>query len=295
MLDYDALHCLSEVLRYGSFDKGAQALHLTQSAVSQKIKRLELQVGSPVLVRTKPLKPTPLGQQLLAHVQRVNVLEEQLSVRTGISDEASPLSIAINNDVLATWFSDVMSRFSFRCANPVHIFNADQTQTRTLLQQGKVMGCISQTGTPIAGGESVRLGNMDYQLYASPEYIARYLAKGISPETVTASPGLLYDEFDVALLTEYQRECLGVTPRLKRCHWYPSSYGFLQMAVAGVAWALLPALQVKEEVRSGKLLPLFPDKYLGVTLFWHWVELESDALGELSQCVKDVAKEQLIY
>ena len=67
------------------------------------------------------------------------------------------------------------------------------------------------------------------------------------------------------------------------------------MAVAGVAWALLPALQVKEEVRSGKLLPLFPDKYLGVTLFWHWVELESDALGELSQCVKDVAKEQLIY
>ena len=50
MLDYDALHCLSEVLRYGSFDKGAQALHLTQSAVSQKIKRLELNLGKSELV-----------------------------------------------------------------------------------------------------------------------------------------------------------------------------------------------------------------------------------------------------
>ena len=293
MLDYDALHCLSEVLRYGGFDKGAQALHLTQSAVSQKIKRLELHLGSPVLGRTKPLKPTPLGQQLLAHIQRVNVLEDELSVRTGISDEASPLSTAINNDVLATWFSDVMARFSFRRSNPVHIFNADQTQTRTLLQQGKVMGCISQTGTPITGGESARLGNMNYQLYASPAFIARYLTNGLSPDEVFSSPGLLYDEFDVALLTQYQSECLGVAPTLKHCHWYPSSYGFLQMAVAGVAWALLPVLQVKHEVASGQLVPLFPDKHLAVSLFWHWIELESDALGELSQCIKDVAKKQL--
>ena len=232
MLDYDALHCLSEVLRYGGFDKGAQALHLTQSAVSQKIKRLELHLGSPVLVRTKPLKATPLGQQLLAHIQ-------------------------------------------------------------TLLQQGKVMGCISQTGTPITGGESARLGNMNYQLYASPAYIARYLTNGLSPDEVFSAPGLLYDEFDVALLTQYQSECLGVAPTLKHCHWYPSSYGFLQMAVAGVAWALLPVLQVKHEVASGQLVPLFPDKHLAVPLFWHWIELESDALGELSQCIKDVAKKQL--
>ena len=58
MLDYDALRCFHEVLRYGGFEKGAQALNLTQSAVSQKIKRLEHRVGGPVLVRTKPLNPT---------------------------------------------------------------------------------------------------------------------------------------------------------------------------------------------------------------------------------------------
>ena len=293
MLDYAALHSFREVLRYGSFERGAQALNLTQSAVSQKIKRLEQQVGGPVLVRMKPLKATPLGEQLLSHVQKVSVLEEQLTTRSGAADQGSPLSVAVNNDVLATWFTEVMARFSEMRANPVHIYNADQTQTRTLLQQGKVMACISQTGTPITGGQSVRLGTMNYQLYASPSFIQRYLQNDVSPERVMGTPGLLYDEFDATLLTDYQRECLDFAPSLTTCHWYPSSHGFAKMAIEGVAWALLPTLQVKQEVASSQLISLFPSKQLGVPLFWHWTEQASNALGDFSQVVKLISKEQL--
>ncbi|MDO6566606.1 ArgP/LysG family DNA-binding transcriptional regulator [Alteromonas sp. 1_MG-2023] len=293
MLDYAALHCFREVLRYGSFERGAQALNLTQSAVSQKIKRLEQHVGGPVLVRIKPLKATPLGEQLLSHVQKVSVLEEQLNTRSGTTDQASPLSVAVNNDVLATWFTEVMAKFSEIRANPVHIYNADQTQTRTLLQQGKVMACISQTGTPITGGQSARLGTMNYQLYASAHFIQRYLHNDITPERVMRTPGLLYDEFDATLLTDYQRECLDCAPSLTTCHWYPSSHGFAKMALEGVAWALLPTLQVEQEVKTGQLISLFPDKQLGVPLFWHWTELASNALGDLSQVVKLISKEQL--
>jgi len=293
MLDYAALHCLREVLRYGGFERGAQALNLTQSAVSQKIKRLEQQVGAPVLVRSKPLKATPLGQQLLAHVQKVSVLEEQLNTHKGKPEQATPISVAVNNDVLATWFTEVMARFSEIRSNPVHIYNADQTQTRTLLQQGKVMSCISQTGTPVTGAQSARLGTMNYQLYASPAFIQRYLQQGISADRVMMSPGLLYDEFDVTLLADYQRECLHRAPSLNTCHWYPSSHGFAKMAIEGVAWALLPSLQVSNEVARGQLVSLFPDKQLGVPLFWHWIELESNALGDLSQVTTQVARQQL--
>ena len=293
MLDYDALRCFDEVLRYGGFEKGAQALNLTQSAVSQKIKRLEHSVGGPVLVRTKPLRPTPLGNELLAHIQKVSVLEEALNIQSGLTASAAPLSVAVNNDVLATWFSQVLAIFSGTRANPVHIVNADQTQTRDILQQGRVMACISQTGTPVTGGQSLRLGTMKYQLYASPRFIERYLSKGISADAVMQTPGLLYDEYDVTLLTDYQRECLNMAPSFTTCHWYPSSHGFVKMALDGVVWALLPTLQVTQEVEEGSLVPLFPDKELGVPLFWHWITLDSAALGDLTKAVKHIAKQQL--
>ncbi|KXJ60941.1 MAG: LysR family transcriptional regulator [Alteromonas sp. Nap_26] len=293
MLDYDALHCFHEVLRYGGFEKGAQAINLTQSAVSQKIKRLEQSVGGPILIRTKPLRPTPLGRELLAHIQKVSVLEETLNIKSGLASHAAPFSVAVNNDVLATWFSQVMATFSDKRPNPVHIVNADQTQTRDILQQGRVMACISQTGTPVTGGQSTRLGTMRYQLYASPQFITRYLKNGITPEQVMLTPGLLYDEHDVSLLTDYQRECLQMPPTFSTCHWYPSSHGFVKMALDGVVWALLPTLQVKQEVADGLLVPLFPTKELDVPLFWHWTTLESAALADLTRAVKGIAKQQL--
>lgn len=293
MLDYDALKCFSEVLRYGGFEKGAQALNLTQSAVSQKIKRLEQNVKGPVLIRTKPLRATPLGKALLAHIQNVSVLEEALNIHSGIEAGTTPISVAVNNDVLATWFSQVIAEFAEKRSNPVHIVNADQTQTRDILQQGRVMACISQTGTPVTGGQSIRLGTMKYQLYASPQFIKRHLKEEITPDIVMKTPGLLYDEYDVTLLTDYQRECLNIAPSFTTCHWFPSSHGFVKMAVDGAAWALLPTLQVAQEVAEGDLVPLFPTKELGVPLFWHWNTVDSGAIGDLTKAVKSIAKKKL--
>ena len=115
------------------------------------------------------------------------------------------------------------------------------------------MACISQTGTPVTGGQSIRLGTMYYQLYASPAFIARYISGSPSPEKVMQSPGLLYDEYDVTLLSDYQQTCFNLAPSFSSCHWYPSSHGFVKMAVDGVAWALLPTLQVVDEVKKGEL------------------------------------------
>jgi LysR family transcriptional regulator (chromosome initiation inhibitor) len=65
------------------------------------------------------------------------------------------------------------------------------------------------------------------------------------------------------------------------------------MALDGVVWALLPTLQVEQEVSAGELVALFPQKELGVPLFWHWTTLESAALADLTKAVKKVAKAQL--
>ena len=47
MIDYPALAALAEIARRGSFDAAAQALGITQPAVSQRIKSLEVD-GKPV-------------------------------------------------------------------------------------------------------------------------------------------------------------------------------------------------------------------------------------------------------
>ncbi|MBF3116153.1 LysR family transcriptional regulator, partial [Pseudomonas aeruginosa] len=58
LFDYKLLAALAAVVEQGGFERAAQALGLSQSAVSQRIKLLEARVGQPVLVRETPPHPT---------------------------------------------------------------------------------------------------------------------------------------------------------------------------------------------------------------------------------------------
>ena len=64
--DYRTLQALDAVIRERGFERAAQKLCITQSAVSQRIKQLENMFGQPLLVRTVPPRPTEQGQKLLA-------------------------------------------------------------------------------------------------------------------------------------------------------------------------------------------------------------------------------------
>ncbi|MBE8741515.1 LysR family transcriptional regulator, partial [Aeromonas veronii] len=71
-LDYKLLRALDAVLQEQNFDRAAKSLHITQSAISQRIKQLEQQFAEPLLIRSQPLLATPLGQKLLAHYRQVH-------------------------------------------------------------------------------------------------------------------------------------------------------------------------------------------------------------------------------
>ena len=61
----DQLSALAAVVHEGSFDAAAQRLHVTPSAVSQRIKALEQQVGRVLVLRTRPCRPTDDGEVLV--------------------------------------------------------------------------------------------------------------------------------------------------------------------------------------------------------------------------------------
>ena len=76
--DYRTLQALDAVIRERGFERAAQKLCITQSAVSQRIKQLENMFGQPLLVRTVPPRPTEQGQKLLALLRQVELLEKEL-------------------------------------------------------------------------------------------------------------------------------------------------------------------------------------------------------------------------
>ena len=75
-LDPKQCEALLAVIESGSFEQAASRLHLTPSAVSQRVRALELQLGSPLLVRSRPCRATQPGQRLLQYLRRAQLLEQ---------------------------------------------------------------------------------------------------------------------------------------------------------------------------------------------------------------------------
>ncbi|WP_312154401.1 LysR family transcriptional regulator, partial [Pseudomonas sp.] len=114
MFDYKLLAALAAVIEQGGFERAAQVLGLSQSAISQRIKLLEARVGQPVLGRAAPPSPTEVGRQLLNHVRQVRLLGGDLQRQVPALDgEGMPerLRIALSADSLATWWAGAVGTF----------------------------------------------------------------------------------------------------------------------------------------------------------------------------------------
>ena len=75
MLDYAGLEALAAVVREGSFERAARKLHVTPSAVSQRIKLLEERVGQVLVLRGQPCSGTDAGRRLCLHLEQVALLD----------------------------------------------------------------------------------------------------------------------------------------------------------------------------------------------------------------------------
>ncbi|MFN3618577.1 MAG: LysR family transcriptional regulator, partial [Aquabacterium sp.] len=68
MIDLKRLRHLTALVQYGNFHRAAEALHLTQPALSRSIQALEAHVGAPLLMRHRTgVEPTELGRLMLRH------------------------------------------------------------------------------------------------------------------------------------------------------------------------------------------------------------------------------------
>jgi LysR family transcriptional regulator, chromosome initiation inhibitor len=294
-LDSKQIAAFAAVLREGSFDGAARALFVTPSAISQRIKQLEDQLGRVLIERGSPCEPTVAGQSLQKYAQQLRLLESETLDALGFSSDnesRNSMVIAVNADSLATWIAPALANTQEKHRVTFDLIVEDQDHSRELLRSGRVMGAITTDAQPVQGCVVKPLGAMRYVAVASPAYFERHFAKGVNAQTLAIAPSNVYNRKD-SLQTQYLQMLTGAAIEPPN-HFVPSTHGFIEAARAGLGWGMNPKSLVTDLIRRGELRELKRGKYLDVPLFWqHW-RIESAGLRALTAAITRTAEQSLL-
>ncbi|UOZ05220.1 LysR family transcriptional regulator ArgP [Amycolatopsis sp. WQ 127309] len=290
-LPLDQVRTLLAVVDEQSFDAAAAVLHVTPSAVSQRVKALEQRTGRVLLLRTKPVRLTESGQVVVRFARSLAQLEQDALGELGFGEEGTrTLTIAVNADSLATWFLPALADVPENLGICFDLQREDQDHTAALLREGLVMAAVTAAPQPVQGCTSRRLGRMRYRAMASPEFIERRLTGGPLPQLLPTAPVIVFDRKD-DLQDRFLR---GLTRRrnftLVR-HHIPASESFVDAVAAGLGWGMVPEIQAAP--RGEALVDLAPDRPLDVPLHWQQWKLDSPGLATVADAVTKGARAAL--
>jgi LysR family transcriptional regulator, chromosome initiation inhibitor len=287
-LDQGQLEALSTSVAEGTFEAAARRLHVTPSAVSQRIKALETSVGRVLLIRSKPVRPTSSGQTLLRIARQLQALtaEAAQELRDEPPAGGAVIPVAVNADSLATWFLPALV-----AAGPSYAFDlyrSDQDQTAGLLREGTVMAAVTAQAEAVPGCTAERLGTMRYRPRASPGFAAAWFPDGTTVAALAQAPVVYFDRQD-QLQEKYLRR------RSRRRldpprHYVPGSADFVHAVRLGLGWGMVPDLQASP---AEDFAGLDPEGEIGVTLFWQQWRLRTAALSRVTEAVKQAAAVRL--
>lgn len=286
MWDQHQIAALAAVVRTGSFDAAARDLHVTSSAVSQRVKGLENAAGQVLVRRGRPSVATDAGRVLVRLAGQTSLLEQEAAAELrGGDDGAVRVALATNSDSLATWFLPVLRSVRAHRDVVFELHTEDESASAALLRAGTVMAAVTAEHTAVQGCTSVPLGSMRYFPMATPAFYDRYIAPAESLAAALAdAPMMNYDRKDT-LQHRYARSIARrrVDPPQ---HFVPSSEAFNAAVRMGIGWGVVPEhdLHPDESDRPGGLVRL-DDRHVDVPLYWqHW-RLESQILQTLTDSV----------
>jgi LysR family transcriptional regulator (chromosome initiation inhibitor) len=282
-MDGQQLAAFAAVVEHGSFDAAAALLHVTPSAISQRIKALEQRVGQVLVVREKPCTATAAGIPLLRLAAQTALLEAEALAEMGGGDGASRIALAVNADSMATWFTGVFAALDDVLFD---IRIEDQDHSARLLREGVVMGAVTTERTAVTGCQVLPLGVMRYIPVASPAYVKRYLADGFTARAAAAAPSLAWNRDDALqdmLVRKMFRRDIG-----RPQHFVPTAEGFGSAVRAGLGWGMFPNSLAAPALKNGSFVRV-ADEHLDVPLYWQCWKLDSPTVDRITQAVQSAA------
>ena len=291
MVDQGQLEALLAAVTEGTFDAAARALHVTPSAVSQRIKALETRVGRVLVTRSKPVAPTASGTVLLRAARQMQAIAIEALGELGDDEAGRPLAVplAVNADSLATWFVEALSGAGSGLTFDIR--RADETRTAELLRDGTVMAAVTASAEPVSGCTVHRLGQMRYRPRASASFVRRWFRDGVSPQALADAPVVLFDRED-PLQDRYLRRRARRRVSPPRCY-VPGSGAFVQAVRHGLGWGMVPDLQAATGPGEIALVEFDDAGAIDVPLYWQQWRRSSDALERVSAAVRAHAERAL--
>ena len=277
-MDAVQLATFRAVIAEGSFDAAARALHVTPSAVSQRIKALEQDVGQVLVRRTKPAEPTAAGQALVRLAGQITLLErEALDAARGGPESGgrTRISVSVNADSLYTWFLPALATVP---GLALDLHQEDEDYTTDLLRAGTVMAAVTTQQVAVQGCRVEPLGAMRYLALAAPDTFTGF----------ATSPMVLFNRKD-RLQHRFRAALTHRTLPDPPIHYVPATAACVEAARLGLGWAMVPATAAAGDLASGRLVDLAPGRHLDIPLHWQCWRMESAALTTLTTAVRTAA------
>lgn len=288
--DTDAIECLAAIVEEGGFERAALRLSITQSAVSQRLRALEAQVGTVLLVRSRPLKPTAAGRLLIKHAVQMRLLRadldndlQELAPGTNAVREEDRISIAINADSISTWALPALGPL-VQGGLPLEIITDDQDFTHDWLREGQVLGCVTTLKQALRGCKVLPLGDMHYVAIAARDYAQAHCPQGLNAHNFRQIPFIAFNRKD-DLQVEFVARTLGLRRVGLSRRFVPSSEGQVRAVLAGWGVSVVPQIQVAGHLARGELVNLAPQFSLPVRLYWHCWNLDSAVIDQLTRAL----------
>jgi LysR family transcriptional regulator, chromosome initiation inhibitor len=282
------LDALVAIAEHGSFDAAARELHITPSAVSQRVRALEAAAGQVLVSRGTPCRPTPHGERLVRLGRQTRLLYAEAGQSLGAATVVE-LPVAVNADSLATWFRDVLSAVAGWDATAVRLSVEDQAYSQELLRSGAVLAAVTSDPAAVQGCTAVPLGALRYVPAATPGLAARWQRDG-APDWA-AMPVVIFNDKDDMQGGLLRRHGIAGGPPVM--HQVPSSADFLAAVRLGLGWGMLPEPQARAPLAAGELVRL-PAGLVDVPLYWQRWRLDSPRLAALTDVVGQVAARHLL-
>lgn len=282
----DQLRTLVSVVDEGTFEAAAFELGVSQSAVSQRIKALETELGRVLVQRTTPCRVSRDGEPVLRMARQVGLLEQELRTELGLHETHARLAVAVNADSFATWLQPLLALAATWPDTRLAVTLEDQDHSSELLRRGAVVGAVTSDPRPVPGCRVERLGTMTYVPVAEPTLADRHRHAG---RLDWASLPMLRFNAKDELQDRFLDERVGhARPPVSLV---PSSQGFVAAILAGLGWGMAPLAQIEEDLRAGRVVRLAGRAQVPVELFWQAWRLTTRPVARLGEAVHACARE----
>ncbi len=281
--DLPQLRALAAVVDHGTLESAATALHVTPSAVSQRLKALERAVGAVLLQRSRPVTPTAAGRPVLRLARQLEVLARDADVSLATGAGPPQVRLAVNADSLATWTLAALAPVAGRVQ--LAFLREDEGHTTDLLRDGTAMAAITSQRAAVQGCTVEPLGAMRYRPIAAGPFVERWFARGVTPSALAVAPMVAFDARD--RLQSDRLVAAGVGAGAPPVHTVPASTQFSEAIRLGYGWGMLPDLE--HRTWEGVDLSAVPGSALtphDVQLYWQQWSLQTPSLDEVAAGVR---------